>query len=83
MKTTFDFLPFETRFIFRGREYVKVALSLAEDAARTGYGFQYETEVEADPSVVSPGAAVRVAIAGEAETLNSCAPYSSAPLPDL
>ena len=67
MKTTFDFLPFETRFVFRGNEYVKQGLSLPQDAAGTGYVFQYETEVEADPSVVSPDTAVNVAIVAEGE----------------
>lgn len=65
MKTTFDFLPFETRFTFHGKEYAKRGLSLAEDAAGTGHVFQYETEVEADASVLSPETAVKVAIGAE------------------
>ncbi len=67
MKTTFDFLPFETRFIFRGKEYVKQGLSLEHDAAGTGYVFQYEAEAEADQSVLSPETAVNVVIVAEGE----------------
>jgi hypothetical protein len=54
MKTTFDALPFEARFRFFDRDFVKVGLSLAEDAVRDGHVFQYEAEVEADPLAVSP-----------------------------
>jgi hypothetical protein len=45
---TFKEVPIGARFTFRGREYLKLALSVADDDKRDGHVFQYECEVESD-----------------------------------
>jgi hypothetical protein len=44
-------VPIGARLIFRGREYVKLGLSMAEDEKRDAHVFQYEAEVESDKKV--------------------------------
>ena len=58
-KTTFANLPRGARFLFLGKSYVKIAMSMAEDENRHGNIFQAETEVEhIDPTEGSePGPA--------------------------
>jgi hypothetical protein len=49
------------RFFFRGRGYVKLAMSMAEDEDRVGHIFQAETELTADgePLLLPPEEAAR------------------------
>jgi hypothetical protein len=46
-KTIFGALPLGSRFSVRGRSFVKIAMSFAEDAERMGNVFMAETEVDA------------------------------------
>ena len=48
MKMTFKDVPIGARFTFHGKEFTKLALSMADDEKRDGHIFQYETEVESD-----------------------------------
>jgi hypothetical protein len=45
----FEDLPVGTAFRFRGRRFVKLALSMTEDENRIGTIFLAETEVEQEP----------------------------------
>ena len=49
MKTTFYQLPEGARFEFGGRQYQKVAVSMAQDDRRWGHIFLDECEVEWSP----------------------------------
>jgi hypothetical protein len=58
---SFKEVPIGAHSTFRGREYVKKALSLADDEKQIGHVFQYECEVESDRK----GDASNSAMAGE------------------
>ena len=45
-KTTFNNVPIGIRFTFRGCEFIKTALNMAEDEARNGNIFMAEAQVE-------------------------------------
>ena len=48
VKTTFGTLAQNRRFIFRGREYLKIAQSMSQDMENNSAIFMAETEVEAE-----------------------------------
>ena len=58
-KTTFGELVRGNRFVFRGKSYVKVAMSMAHDENRLGDIFQAQMEVEridpGDEQAAEPG----------------------------
>ena len=42
----FESVPFRARFMFRGKRYLKTAMSMPQDENRVGTIFQAEAEVE-------------------------------------